>query len=84
MTDFKPDLNSGAQSELDRLKALLKAAVPPIPQDAELSRDLWPGLLRRIDREPARVPWFDWALGALLIALAAAFPTVIPVFLYYL
>jgi hypothetical protein len=31
-----------------------------------------------------QVPWFDWALLAGLVGLAAFFPASIPVFLYYL
>jgi hypothetical protein len=70
--------------ESDRMKNLLKAAVPRIADDAEPSRDLWPDVLKRMDRSPSRVPWFDWALAAGLVALAAAFPSAIPVLLYYL
>ncbi|HUB51885.1 MAG TPA: hypothetical protein VL986_07055 [Terracidiphilus sp.] len=82
------NLNSNHESErapeLERMKQLLKAAVPRIAADAEPGRDLWPDVLRRIDREPVKVPWFDWALAGGLVMLAAAFPSVIPVFLYYL
>jgi hypothetical protein len=37
-----------------------------------------------MDEKPATTPWFDWALLAGLVGLAAFFPTAIPVFLYYL
>jgi len=74
-----------------RIKKLLKQALPPLAPSAEPSRDLWPAVLRRLDAEPAsirvlphRVPWFDWALIAGLVAFAASFPATIPVFLYYL
>jgi hypothetical protein len=47
-------------------------------------------MLRRLD-EPAPLafgllnrPWFDWALLAALAGFAAAFPSSIPTFLYYL
>lgn len=86
MTKMNHNLNheKDRMPESERIEELLKAAVPRIAEDAEPKRDLWPDVLRRMDREPVRVPWFDWALAGGLIALAAAFPTAIPVFLYYM
>jgi hypothetical protein len=68
----------------DRLKKLLREALPPIEGEPDSDHDLWPDLVRRMDEKPATTPWFDWALLAGLIGLAAFFPTAIPVFLYYL
>jgi hypothetical protein len=79
----------------ERIKELLRQALPPVVPDAEPARDLWPAVLRRLDAEPAStnaltqsmpqsVPWFDWALIAGLGVFAASFPATIPVFLYYL
>jgi len=75
----------------NRIKELLKQALPPVAPDAEPARDLWPQVLRRLDVEPAptrvlpaKLPWFDWALIAGLVVFAASFPATIPVFLYYL
>jgi hypothetical protein len=68
----------------NRMKNLLKLAVPPVGGEAEPGRDLWPDTLRRLDARPARVPWFDLALAAGLLGLVAAFPASIPVLLYYL
>lgn len=75
----------------DRIKRLLKQALPPVKNegegDAEPERDLWPAMLLRLDAKPTPVllvPWFDWALLAGLVGLAAVFPASIPVFLYYL
>jgi hypothetical protein len=73
----------------DRIKELLQQTLPPVAPDAELARDLWPAVLRRLDAAPTRglpqkLPWFDWALIAGLIVFAASFPATIPVFLYYL
>jgi hypothetical protein len=74
-----------------RLKKLLREALPPI--DAEPERDLWPAMLRRLDAEPAAPDphgwrwswaWFDGALAAGLVGLAALFPAAIPLALYYL
>jgi len=84
----------------NRIKKLLKQALPPVATDAEPDRDLWPAVLRRLrqdrDADPAailvaprsrsllRVPFFDWALLAGLVIFAASFPATIPLFLYYL
>jgi len=69
------------------------------PMNRELDRDLWPKMLRRIDDRAAgrqwwsvmfssaalaRVPWFDWALLATLVAGVCAFPGSIPIWLYHL
>lgn len=66
------------------LKSLLKDALAPA-QHAELQRDLWPQMLRRLDDEqPFRVPWFDWALAAVLAVCLLLFPGAIPALLYHL
>jgi hypothetical protein len=67
----------------DGLKELLKLATGG-PADRELKRDLWPEMLRRLERPSVRVPWWDWALaGALLLGLLL-FPETIPAMLYLL
>jgi hypothetical protein len=67
----------------DRLRQFVREALPPV--ELKLDRDLWPAMLRRLDEKQATtVPWFDWALGAGLIGLAALFPASIPLFLYCL
>ena len=73
-------MNTG---EEERLKALLRAALPKT-EEGDPGRDLWPAVLRRIDQEPALPPWFDWALAGGLAAMALLFPSAIPVLLYYL
>lgn len=65
------------------LQALLKREFPPF-ESAELQRDLWPQMLRRLDAQPPRVPWFDWALAAAVAAMLLLFPAVIPALLYQL
>jgi len=67
-----------------RIKELLQQALPPA--NAQPRRDLWPEMLRRLDqRAPAgAVPWFDWALLALVAISVLAFPHSITVLLYYL
>jgi hypothetical protein len=68
--------------EDEKIQKLLKQAMPPIKR--ELERDLWPQMLRRLEQRATAVPWFDWALLALL-ALGFLFaPSTIPVLLYHL
>lgn len=91
-------MNAHDQNQNDRIKQLLKQAVPPVAADAEPERDLWPAVLRRLDQGHAAqprvrsmqwpvqwpIPWFDWALVGGLVVFAVSFPATIPVFLYYL
>ena len=67
----------------EKMREALRRAIPPVT-DPELPRDLWPEMLRRLEQRPTRVPWFDWALAALLAALFFIFPEAIPVLLYHL
>ena len=73
----------------DRIKNLLRLALPPVDAEHEPERDLWPAVLRRLDAHPlaqsrSRWVWFDWALAAGLVVFAISVPATIPVFLYYL
>lgn len=61
----------------------LRAAMPPVNR-TELTRDLWPGLLQKMNEPQLRIPWFDWALAALAAAALLFFPGVIPALLYHL
>jgi len=65
------------------IQELLKRSIAPIV-DTELRRDLWPEMLKKLSHQPVRVPWFDWALAAILSALLIVFPGVIPALLYHL
>ncbi len=65
------------------VKELLKQSIAPVA-DTELRRDLWPEMLQKLSQQPVRVPWFDWALAAILGALLIVFPGVIPALLYHL
>ena len=69
--------------EEKELRVLLKREFPLL-QNAGLQRDLWPQMLRRLDAQPVRVPWFDWALAAAVAAALLFFPGVIPALLYQL
>jgi hypothetical protein len=65
------------------LRELLKRSIAPAEKN-ELERDLWPRMLQRLDQQPAaRIPWFDWALAALLGAACLFFPSMIPALLYH-
>lgn len=76
------------EHDQERIERLLKKSLPPIGAQvgAELRRDLWPAMLRRIDDDAhsTSVPWFDWALLAAVAAWLAFFPGMIPVLLYHL
>jgi hypothetical protein len=68
------------------MKELLKQVVAPV-QDAELRRDLWPQVLRKLEEQPLHihnVPWFDWALASLAAATLLFFPGIIPALFYHL
>jgi hypothetical protein len=75
------------EKDTKEISALLKKTLPAI-QDTNLARDLWPDMLRRLDAastvQPARIPWFDWALAAILGAILLLFPGTIPALLYHL
>jgi hypothetical protein len=73
--------------EFAGMREKLRDAFPPVEQlenGAELRRDLWPEMLRRLERPQVRVPWFDWALLAASAAAAIFFPALIPALLYHL
>lgn len=82
MDDKMNDKTTNQESEKE-LQALLKLEFAPM-KNAELQRDLWPQMLRRLDAPPLRVPWFDWVLAAALAAGLLFFPGAIPALLYHL
>jgi hypothetical protein len=65
-----------------KIQTLLKQAMPPV--ENELECDLWPQMLRRLEQRTTAVPWFDWALLALLVVGLFVSPRTIPVLLYHL
>lgn len=71
------------QKNEKELQALLKREFPSL-QSTELQRDLWPQMLHRLDAQPLRVPWLDWALAAAVAAALLFFPGAIPALLYQL
>jgi hypothetical protein len=67
----------------DRLKHLLKTALPPV-HAARPRRDLWPAMRARIDEATLRVSLFDWALLAAVIAWVVIEPLGALSLLYHL
>ena len=67
----------------EKIREVLRRAIPPVA-DRELKRDLWPQMLRRLEERPVQVPWFDWALVALLAIWFFFSPEAIPILLYHL
>ncbi|MGD0791351.1 MAG: hypothetical protein ABR920_06235 [Terriglobales bacterium] len=74
------------EHEQERIEQLLKKSLPPVGTrvGAELRRDLWPAMLKRLEARPTAVPWFDWALLAAVAAWLVFSPGTIPVLLYHL
>ncbi len=73
--------------EFSSMREKLCDAMPPLEElenGAELRRDLWPDMLRRLEQPRVGVPWFDWALLASAAAVAIFFPALIPALLYHL
>jgi hypothetical protein len=66
----------------DKIRQLLKQNIRPVNQ--ELERDLWPQMLRRLEERPGAVPWFDWALAAVVVLSIVLVPSTIPMLLYHL
>jgi hypothetical protein len=67
----------------EELHKLLKEAVPPVAESAVTS-DLWPHMLRRLDRRDIRVSWMDWVLLGALVVLLWIFPETTATLLYQL
>jgi len=67
----------------DRIRSLIADAMKPI-DDAELKRDLWPEMRRRLDRQPMRISMLDWALIAALLLWIVLLPQGALTLLYHL
>jgi hypothetical protein len=67
----------------DRIEKLLREAIPPV-RDAELQRDLWPEMRRRLEDGVVPVSWLDWSLMALSLVWLVAFPEAIAALVYHL
>jgi hypothetical protein len=84
------------EQEQKKLEGLMKRSLMPVSR--ELRRDLWPQMRRRLDERSgtkkwfavllspvklSAVPWFDWALLAVLVVGVCIFPGSIPIWLYH-
>jgi hypothetical protein len=69
------------KDEFNFVREKLHAVMPAIEQP-ELRRDLWPDMLRRLQRPHVRVPWFDWVLLGVAAVAAVVFPALIPALFY--
>ena len=69
--------------DFETIRRLLRSALPPVGE-AELERDLWPRMRRRLEAPVLRPSRLDWALAASLLAWFLAFPQALPSLLYHL
>lgn len=69
--------------ELDFIRRQLQSALPSLG-DAELSVDLWPRMLRRLDQSPVTFGWFESILVGLIVIPFVIFPELMPALLYHL
>ena len=76
---LSPEMN---EPEARQIREALKQSFPAV--NTELSRDLWPAVLRKLDARPVRVPWYDWALIGLSVSVFLFFPRLILLFAYHL
>ena len=66
----------------EKMRELLKRSMGT--NNRELERDLWPQMLHRLAERSPMVPWFDWALLALVGLCLVLVPNTIPLLLYHL
>lgn len=66
-----------------RLRESLREAFRP-PPAGELTRDLWPAMLRQLEERQTRRSWIDWALAGLAMSWILVFPQAIPALLFHL
>jgi hypothetical protein len=64
-------------------RTFLKHGLPPIGE-SQPERDLWPDIQRKLNSRVAVVPWFDYAVAALLVAAIFFFPETILYLIYHL
>ena len=68
--------------DFEEVRSALQKAFAPV--NAELRRDLWPAMRRRLQASPRRVPWYDWALAGGLAGSMVIFPKLALFFAYHL
>ena len=67
---------------IEEIRDLLKKTLHPVA--AELPTDLWPRMLSRMDEPQVQLPWFDWAMVALVAIWCLVFPEALLGLLYHL
>ena len=67
----------------EELRNFLKRGIAPIGE-SQPERDLWPDIQRKLNSRVAVVPWFDYAVAALLVAAIFFFPETILYLIYHL
>lgn len=72
-----------SEADNEKIRELLKKAIPAI-SERELKHDLWPRMLGRLAERPVRVPWFDWALAAVVAMWFLFYPGALPLVIYHL
>ena len=79
-------MTSHQQEQDERIKRALKQALPPTEDQprAILEHDLWPAMRRRIDEKTIRIPIWDWAIAAAVLAWIAFYPQGALALLYHL
>jgi hypothetical protein len=70
------------QLQDDDIQRLLQDVFPHV--NANLRRDLWPVMSRKLDARTSRIIWYDWALAGLAGGVIAASPDLILVIFYHL
>jgi hypothetical protein len=71
-----------SEQDHNDIRTLLQDTFPRA--NADLTRDLWPAMSRRLDARGRRFGWYDWALAGFAGGMIAAFPDLILVLLYHL
>jgi hypothetical protein len=64
------------------IRDALKQSFPPV--NTELQRDLWLVVLRKLGANQVRVPWYDWVLVGLSVAVLLFYPRLVLVLAYHL
>jgi hypothetical protein len=67
----------------EELRTFLRTVIAPIG-DLKLRRDLWPDMRRNLNSRIVPIPWFDYALAALLVCSVFFFPETILYLFYHL
>jgi hypothetical protein len=71
------------RDDIDIMARRLRTVLPPWEQ-ADLTADLWPRMLHRIEHASPRFGWLDAALAGLIVMAAAACPEMAAVMLFHL